>query len=117
MNFTIPKTTPPGKYLMRVEHLYPRADYNSSQFFISCTHLDIKGPGGGTPGPMVKFPGAYDNWDPGVTFSSFYFLIAITDFIALSYMATIRILCEQESHKIHPSWSSGMARLNGLESW
>jgi len=66
MNFTIPKTTPPGKYLMRVEHMYPRADYNASQFFLSCTHLDVKGPGGGTPGPMVKFPGAYDVWDPGM---------------------------------------------------
>ena len=48
MNFTIPKTTPPGKYLMRVEELYyQEAWFNFTQIYISCTHVEIKGPGGG----------------------------------------------------------------------
>ncbi|KAF2016825.1 lytic polysaccharide monooxygenase [Aaosphaeria arxii CBS 175.79] len=67
MNFTIPKSTPPGKYLMRVEHIYPYdATFNSTQFYLSCAHIDIKGPGGGTPKPTVKFPGAYDLWEPAL---------------------------------------------------
>lgn len=48
MNFTIPRTTPPGKYLMRVEQLYPLSSrFNDTQFYIACAQLDIKGPGGG----------------------------------------------------------------------
>ncbi|KAF2189224.1 lytic polysaccharide monooxygenase [Zopfia rhizophila CBS 207.26] len=66
MNFTIPKTTPPGKYLLRVEHLYVQSTFNSTQFYISCAQINIVGPGGGIPGPMVKFPGAYDLSDPGI---------------------------------------------------
>lgn len=48
MNFTIPKTTPPGKYLMRVEHMYPQGwRFNGSQFYINCAQIEIKGAGGG----------------------------------------------------------------------
>ncbi|KAH7116180.1 glycoside hydrolase [Dendryphion nanum] len=68
MNFKIPKTTPPGKYLLRAEHIFPYdSSFNRTQFYLSCAHLDIKGPGGGTPGPMVKFPGAYDLFDRDVS--------------------------------------------------
>lgn len=49
---------------MRVEHSYPQMLWNETQWYVNCAHLEIKGPGGGTPGPMVKFPGAYDVWDP-----------------------------------------------------
>ena len=34
-NFTIPQTTPPGKYLMRLEFIYPTPSYNYSQWFIN----------------------------------------------------------------------------------
>jgi len=63
MNFTIPKSTPPGKNLMRVEHFYLSYEWNQTQWFINCAHIDVNGPGGGTPGPLVKIPGAYDSWD------------------------------------------------------
>ncbi|KAF2476827.1 uncharacterized protein BDR25DRAFT_370629 [Lindgomyces ingoldianus] len=64
MNFTIPKTTPPGKYLMRVEHIFSfSSKFNDTQFYVSCAQIDVKGPGGGNPGPLVKFPGAYDVFD------------------------------------------------------
>ncbi|KAF1955754.1 hypothetical protein CC80DRAFT_414304 [Byssothecium circinans] len=65
MNFTIPETTPPGHYLLRVEHLYVRPTYNTKQFYIACAQVEIRGPGGGDPKPLVKFPGAYDLSDPG----------------------------------------------------
>jgi hypothetical protein len=66
LNFTIPATTPPGKYLARVEHLYIFPQYNETQQFINCAHIEIVGPGGGTPGPTIKFPGGYALDDPGV---------------------------------------------------
>jgi hypothetical protein len=68
VNFTIPKTTPPGKYLLRIEQIYTMlsASFNSSQFYLNCGQIDIVGEGGGTPGPMVRFPGAYDYFDPSL---------------------------------------------------
>lgn len=83
MNFSIPKSTPPGKYLMRIEHIFQYSyRFNNTQFYVNCAHIDVKGPGGGklyawclsltfliactgNPGPMAKFPGAYDVWDNG----------------------------------------------------
>ena len=70
MTFTIPKTTPPGKYLLRVEHFNISPSYNQTQQFINCAHVEVTGEGGGTPGPFVKFPGAYDIKDPGKYYSS-----------------------------------------------
>ena len=71
MNFTIPSTTPPGKYLLRVEHLYVRPVYGTTQFYIQCAQIEVldtyrreiaRLP---TPEYMVKFPGAYDLVDEG----------------------------------------------------
>jgi hypothetical protein len=64
LNFTIPATTPPGKYLARVEHFYIKPRYNETQQ-INCAHIEVVGPGGGTPGPVTKFPGAYSLEEPG----------------------------------------------------
>lgn len=66
MNFTIPATTPPGLYLLRVEHLYVRPGWNTTQFYIACAQIDVRGVGGGNPGPLVKFPGAYKLEDQGI---------------------------------------------------
>lgn len=82
MNFTIPETIPPGKYLLRGEHLFPLyPGYANLQFYVGCVHVDIVGPGGGkdtipiymlytsstalthdvigSPGPMIKLPEDY----------------------------------------------------------
>ncbi|KAF2679268.1 lytic polysaccharide monooxygenase [Lentithecium fluviatile CBS 122367] len=68
MNFAIPVTTPPGKYLMRLEHWM--ADYRkgNSQWYVSCAHVEIKGSGGGKPSEFIKFPGAYSEEDPSIWF-------------------------------------------------
>ena len=47
MNVTIPKTTPPGKYLVRVEHFNISPYYNGTQQFINCAHVEVTGSGGG----------------------------------------------------------------------
>ncbi|KAF2729471.1 hypothetical protein EJ04DRAFT_393495, partial [Polyplosphaeria fusca] len=71
MNFTIPVTTPPGKYLFRAEQLYmlfsglDGTGLPFMQFYINCAHIEVKGSGGGIPGPLVKFPGAYATTDRG----------------------------------------------------
>lgn len=59
MKFTIPTTTPPGKYLLRAEQMCPcQKGYGGSQSYIACAHIDIIGPGGGeyylgTPANML----------------------------------------------------------------
>ncbi|KAF2265708.1 hypothetical protein CC78DRAFT_578873 [Lojkania enalia] len=76
MNFTLPSTTPPGLYLLRVEHLYVRSAFNTTQFYIACAQINITSPPKttiGTPGPLVKFPGAYKLEDPGIWVQDNYY--------------------------------------------
>jgi len=47
MIFTIPSTTPPGKYLVRVEQLYLSYGFNRTQFYVNCAQVEVVGPGGG----------------------------------------------------------------------
>jgi hypothetical protein len=65
-NFTIPKTTPPGKYLMRIEQFMPTAYTGYEQFYVNCAFVNIIGPGGGTPTGFARFPGTYKQGDPGI---------------------------------------------------
>ncbi|KAK3314050.1 glycosyl hydrolase family 61-domain-containing protein [Apodospora peruviana] len=65
-NFTIPKATPPGKYLMRFEQWMPTHIFNYSQWYVNCAEVNIIGPGGGTPTGFAKFPGTYDVNHPGL---------------------------------------------------
>ena len=67
LEFTIPPKTPPGEYLVRVEHIGLHEGHkNRAQFYIECTQLRISGEGGGTPNPLVKIPGIYKDQDPGI---------------------------------------------------
>jgi len=68
MNATIPKTTPPGKYLLRIEQFLPSNLRGQSQWFVNCAHIEVIGSGGGSPGPIVKFPNAYKEDEPSVWF-------------------------------------------------
>jgi len=61
----IPKTTPPGKYLLRFEQFMPTPTFNYSQWYVNCALVDIKGPGGGTPAGFARLPGAYKPDDIG----------------------------------------------------
>lgn len=49
-------------------HLSQTAPTNGGgvQFFISCAHLQVSSGGTGTPGPLVEFPGAYVEGEPGI---------------------------------------------------
>jgi hypothetical protein len=75
MNFTIPVTTPPGKYLMRIEHWMVDYRKGHSQWYVGCAHVDIKGNGGGRPDRFIKFPSAYSEEDP----SEYYLRLRLND--------------------------------------
>ncbi|KAF1951729.1 hypothetical protein CC80DRAFT_495886 [Byssothecium circinans] len=71
---TIPKNTPSGEYLFRVEHiaLHSASSAGGAQFYISCGQLKVTGGGSGNPGPLVSFPGAYKATDPGIMINIYY---------------------------------------------
>ena len=68
MNTTIPKNTPDGEYLLRVEQiaLHLAMQSGGAQIYLACSQIKVTGGGSGTPGPLVAFPGAYKSSDPGI---------------------------------------------------
>jgi len=76
VSFTIPKATPSGKYLVRVESiaLHQAQNVGGAQIYLSCAQVEVTGGGNGKPGPLVAFPGAYNANDPGLRWS--YYPIA-----------------------------------------
>ncbi|KAF1993579.1 lytic polysaccharide monooxygenase [Amniculicola lignicola CBS 123094] len=66
VNFTIPLTTPPGDYLMRIETFWPSLYLDSSQWYINCAHVNIVGQGGGQPTGSARFPGTYEVLDSSI---------------------------------------------------
>jgi hypothetical protein len=78
-NFTIPATTPPGKYLLRFEHIFP--NQVDAQFYPNCAHIEVVNDGTvGTPGPVVQIPGAYTRGQPDVYFSVYDFNLNVPTF-------------------------------------
>ncbi|KAL2205179.1 fungal cellulose binding domain-containing protein [Sarocladium strictum] len=66
----IPADTPAGEYLVRFEHIgVHRSHVSQPEHYVSCVQVKVTGGGSGSPGPMVKFPGAYKNNDPYATMS------------------------------------------------
>ncbi|CAI6334861.1 unnamed protein product [Periconia digitata] len=70
IEFTIPKDTPDGEYLVRSEHIALHGAHDGqAEFYYECAQVKVVGGGNGTPGPMVKIPGVYQKNDPEVNFS------------------------------------------------
>ncbi|TVY75978.1 Endo-beta-1,4-glucanase D [Lachnellula suecica] len=74
LSFTIPKNTPSGDYIARIEHigLHAASQKNGAQFYLSCGQITVTGGGSGSPGPLVAFPGAYSATDPGILIQIYY---------------------------------------------
>lgn len=53
-------TKPPGIH---------RSHVNQPEHYVSCVQIKVVNGGSGSPGPMVKFPGAYKATDAYATFS------------------------------------------------
>ena len=67
IEFTIPKDTPNGEYLIRPEHIALHGAHDGqAEFYYGCAQVKVVGGGSGMPGPTVKFPGAYKVNDPEV---------------------------------------------------
>ena len=71
VTFTVPKNVPSGDYLVRVESiaLHQATTVGGAQFYLSCAQVKVTDGGSGTPGPLVSFPGAYRNGEPGLMWS------------------------------------------------
>ncbi|EJT82373.1 hypothetical protein GGTG_02346 [Gaeumannomyces tritici R3-111a-1] len=69
VGFTLPRDTPPGQYLVRVEHIAIHgAQSADTEFYFTCAQIEVTGSGSGRPGPMVKIPGLYNREDPALRF-------------------------------------------------
>jgi len=72
--FTIPPTTPPGSYLLRIEQLalHVASTVGGAQWYISCAQVVVTGSGGGNPDATFLIPGGYDASDPGILIDIYY---------------------------------------------
>ncbi|KAE8316138.1 glycosyl hydrolase family 61-domain-containing protein [Aspergillus transmontanensis] len=70
VEFTVPADLADGEYLIRAEHIGVHgAHAGEAEFYYECAQVKVVGGGNGTPGPTVKFPGAYKKNDPSFTYS------------------------------------------------
>ncbi|KAI0697469.1 glycosyl hydrolase family 61-domain-containing protein [Cytidiella melzeri] len=65
---TLPQNIAPGGYLMRHEliALHLGTSLGGAEFYPMCLQLQVGGSGNGSPQPLVSFPGAYNDNDPGI---------------------------------------------------
>ncbi|PLB49936.1 hypothetical protein P170DRAFT_133996 [Aspergillus steynii IBT 23096] len=69
-SFTIPKDTPAGQYLVRVEHIgLHRGFSGNSEFYFTCAQIEVTGSGAGSPSPVVKIPEVYQPDDANIHFN------------------------------------------------
>ncbi|KAH7325683.1 glycoside hydrolase [Stachybotrys elegans] len=69
VSFQVPASTPPGQYLVRVEHIAIHgAESGDTEFYFTCAQIEVTGNGSGNPGPLVRIPGLYDSNDPALRF-------------------------------------------------
>ncbi|KAM7210591.1 Glycosyl hydrolase family 61 domain containing protein [Rhypophila decipiens] len=71
ISFKLPADTPPGQYLVRVEHIAIHgAQSGDTEFYFTCAQVEVTGNGQGRPGPLVKIPSndVYDRNDPALRF-------------------------------------------------
>ncbi|KAL5381266.1 hypothetical protein DPSP01_007259 [Paraphaeosphaeria sporulosa] len=70
IEFTIPKDTPDGEYLIRPEHIALHGAHDGqAEFYYGCAQVKVTGGGSGAPSETAKIPGVYKVNDPEVNFS------------------------------------------------
>lgn len=111
LNFTIPKATPSGDYIARIEHigLHAASQKNGAQFYLSCAQVTVTGGGSGTPSPLVAFPGAYSATDPGILIQIYYPVVRYTFTDCNSADANHGCVANQLYH----SWPKGLDWIEG----
>ncbi|KAL2822808.1 glycosyl hydrolase family 61-domain-containing protein [Aspergillus cavernicola] len=68
--FPLPKETPAGQYLVRIEHiaLHGAGDYADAEMYFNCAQIEVEGDSAAVPEPVVKIPGVYTGYEPGILF-------------------------------------------------
>jgi hypothetical protein len=68
--FTLPKETPAGQYLVQIEHiaLHGAGEFGGAEFYFNCAQIEVESDSTETPGPVVKIPGVYTGYEPGILF-------------------------------------------------
>lgn len=68
--FTLPKETPAGQYLVRIEHVavHGAGDFGGAELYLNCAQIEVESTSTATPGPLVKIPGVYTGYEPGILF-------------------------------------------------
>ncbi|KAF8516275.1 glycoside hydrolase [Gautieria morchelliformis] len=69
VTFTLPRSLPSGQYLVRVESI---ALHEASTFGGAQVRLEVTGGGSGRPGPLVRIPGVYTGYEPGILINIYY---------------------------------------------
>jgi hypothetical protein len=106
-NVTLPSNIAPGNYIIRHEiiALHLGDEQGGAEFYPSCSQLHMSGSGTGAPTPaeLVKFPGAYDDSDPGifvpdVSIFVYYYEIQRSNFIIIRFSTTISPIIHSLDH-------------------
>ncbi|KAE8379055.1 glycosyl hydrolase family 61-domain-containing protein [Aspergillus bertholletiae] len=68
--FTLPKEVPAGQYLVRIEHiaLHGAGEFGGAELYFNCAQVEVESDSTETPGPVVKIPGVYTGYEPGILF-------------------------------------------------
>lgn len=71
--FTLPEETPAGQYLVRIEHIgvHGASEFGVAEFFFNCAQIEVESDSTATPGPLVKIPGIYTGYEPGILFNMY----------------------------------------------
>ncbi|OQE38052.1 hypothetical protein PENCOP_c009G08416 [Penicillium coprophilum] len=69
-DFTLPKETPAGQYLVRIEHIavHGAGEFGGAEFYFNCAQIEVESDSTAIPGPTVKIPGVYDGYEQGILF-------------------------------------------------
>jgi len=87
VTFTIPKSTPNGQYLLRLEQiaLHVASSYQGAQFYIGCAQINVVGSVGSkaaTSSYLTSFPGAYTGYEPGILIDIYSLPANYTGYVA-----------------------------------
>ncbi|KAL2800561.1 glycosyl hydrolase family 61-domain-containing protein [Aspergillus keveii] len=66
--FPLPRETPVGQYLVRIEHiaLHGAGEYAGAELYFNCAQIEVENDT--KPSPVVKIPGVYTGYEPGILF-------------------------------------------------
>jgi hypothetical protein len=68
--FQLPNEIPAGQYLVRIEHIgvHGAGEWGGAEIFFNCAQIEVESDSTATPYPLVKIPGVYDGYEPGILF-------------------------------------------------